>query len=152
MRSFASERQLSVRLFVELRSQFDELENALGSRFHQNGDGVRIAQLGPGKERVLQVQFRRIAGTQGSGDAALGEKRIALEHTSFGQHRDTSVRCGFQRRCQACDAAADDDEIGHLGFNGAGPPTDGLEVFYDQIAHFGRRVAHLTHREALEVA
>ena len=79
VRRFASEREASARIEVEVRAGGLQFAHARRPFFDEHLDGRRIAQRRARGERVLTVQRRRIAGAERRGDAALRVRGRAVE-------------------------------------------------------------------------
>ena len=101
---------LEAETLVELDAELDEVADARGRLLRQHGDGARAAEPATGAQGVLRVQRRRVVGAHRGGDPALGEEARRREERPLGEHEHVAFRGRAQRREEAGDAAAHDDE------------------------------------------
>ena len=119
VRPFERQRNLAVHL-VERNAHAREVGHALRAFARQHAHRLRVAESSARLQRVLGVPSGRVALAERRRDAALSVQRVrvldaALRHDEHG----TVLSCG---ECgeQACDAAADNDEIEMLCHSGRG--------------------------------
>ncbi len=106
------ERDVTFGSLVEFRPPADQPTNRRRSRFHEHPDRNRVAQAGPGHDRVVHVRLWGVAGPEGGGDPALGPPCGALVHQGLGHdhHPLTRPACP-QRGGESGDAGAHDDDV-----------------------------------------
>ena len=95
---------------VELDSELDEVADARGRLVGQDRDGARATDAAARAKRVLGVQRRIVVLAHGGRDPALREQARRREQRPLGQHEHVALGGRAQRREEAGDAAADDDE------------------------------------------
>jgi hypothetical protein len=99
-------------LFVEVRAEANELGD-LARRFaHDHFNDVAMAQPAAGAERILDVILKAILRRQHPRDAALGVVARTLLNLVLGDDEHVERRRDFERRAQARNAGADDEDVG----------------------------------------
>ena len=79
--------QQARRLAVELDPERDQLVHTARPLVDQDAHGLLVAQAGPGRQRVGQVQVGRVlVGPEHGGDAALGPAGGRLRQHALGEH------------------------------------------------------------------
>ena len=81
-------------------------------RCDQDVHGLRVAQAVAGRDRVGGVQRRRVVGADRCRNAALRVASAARAGSALVSTRTRPCACERDRRPQAGDAAADDEEVG----------------------------------------
>jgi hypothetical protein len=77
---------------IKLHPQRNEPTNSSGSLFSQNTRRLRIAQTSARSQRILQVQFGAIIGSQSHGKTTLSVTSVTLTKLAFGKKRYPQVR------------------------------------------------------------
>ena len=100
-------------VLVEDRTPGDELADGVGPLVHQDPDRLAVTDPGTRDQGVLLVLLGSVTGAEGRGDPALGPlRRTRAEHV-LGDHQDlVDLPVEAQRRGEAGDPGADDDDIG----------------------------------------
>ena len=98
---------------IEGDTERDEVENARGPLLRQHANGRRVAQPGPGVERVARVQLRTIVAEHRSRDTALRPRRRTRGQHVFRDDRHIVVPRGPDRGDEPGHAAADDKNVRH---------------------------------------
>ena len=92
-------------------AQFLQPGDGGGCVFHGELRGLQVAQSGAGHQGVVHMGGVAVAFGQHRGDATLGPVAGAVGDAAFGDHRHAMGRRQAQRRGQAGQAAADDEDV-----------------------------------------
>ena len=109
--AFGGERRPAVGIDVEASAPLDELERVARTFLGQHPHRSLIAQSVARHRGIAGVQGGRIVRTNRRGDAALRVFRIAFARIGLRDDHDIAGGRQLNRRAQARDAAADDDEV-----------------------------------------
>ena len=101
----------AVGIAIEPRAHAEQFADVADAVLDQRGDGGFVAQAVARAQRVGRVQRRAVVVADGRGDAALRVAGVALGRIGLGQDEHAAGRRERDRRAQAGDAAADDDEV-----------------------------------------
>ncbi len=101
---------LEAEAVVELDAELDEVADPRRRLLGQHRDGARAAEPAACSQRVLRVQRRVVVLPDGGRDAALREQARRREQRPLREHEDVALGGRAERREEAGDAAADDDE------------------------------------------
>jgi len=130
----ARERQQARGLAVELDPEGDQLVDTSRTLVDEDAHGLLIAQTGPGRQRVGEVEVGRVlVGSEHRGDAALRPASRRLGQRAFGQHaeregRRRAARAGQPHRGrQTGDATPQDQDVERSG-RGPGGHADSFSV------------------------
>jgi 3-dehydroquinate synthase len=110
VRPFDRERRRAVLLPVELCAPLDQLADVSRPVLHQHLHGANVAESVAGRDRILGVKLRRIVGTKGRRDAALGVAGITLFRLSFRENENVARAAQPGDCAQTRDTAANDEE------------------------------------------
>ena len=89
----------------------DQPVDAGAGLLHHSPDHGRVAQSGPGRQRVGDMGVDGILLVGHGGDAALGIERGALAQRFLGEHGNPRMIGQLQRKAQPGRAAADDQDL-----------------------------------------
>lgn len=111
VRGLHRERWLPVRAAIEPDAPFHQFANEAGAVFNEHLHRLRIAEAVAGGDRVSRMQLRRVAGTNGRGNASLRVTGVAFLGARFGQDKHIAVSGEFGGRAKRGDATADDEKV-----------------------------------------
>ena len=111
VRALPPESRSAVVAPVEAGSPLHQLPHVVRPFGDEHLDRGRVRQPGSGLERIGQVEFRRIVGTDRGGDPALGVPGVALRAAGFREEKDAPVTGQLNGGAQPRYAAADDEEV-----------------------------------------
>jgi hypothetical protein len=97
---------------VEVGAGGVELAHPVGALLHQHLHRGGVAQRGPGRQRVLSVEGRRVPGAERGRDPPLRVGRGRVEERALGEEEDVALLGGAPRRVEPGDAGADDEKSG----------------------------------------
>jgi len=90
---------------------FHQLADIARPFCNEDADCLLITETVAGMNRVSRVERRRVVRADCRGDPALRVPRVAFGRRRFGQDEDAPDGRERDGGAQACDAAADDNEI-----------------------------------------
>lgn len=111
------EGSLRSRAVIERHAEFGQLAYTIRTIVHDHLNDVRMTQTVPGVERVLDVQLKRIIGTEYRSYPALCIVGTRLKLVLLGHHGNGATFGGLQSKSKAGNAAADHKQI-KLMFHG----------------------------------
>ena len=109
---------------VEVGAPADQLADPLGCLADDHLDDLGVAQPLAGGEGVGDVVVEVVLGVEDAGDPALGVVAVALADLVLGDDQDAELVGDAERRAEAGDAAADDQDVGEVVGQLAGVEAD----------------------------
>ena len=117
--ALAAQHQFAV-FAVEVCAPLDQLldmpRRLADDHFHH----VAVAQIGAGRERILDVVVERVLRVEHARDAALCIRAVGLLHRELGNHQERQPRVDFHRGPQAGNPAADNEHVDEVVRNPLG--------------------------------
>ena len=95
----------------EASAEADQLAHCLGTFAHDRLDRGAIAQAGARADRVVDMRFERIVHAPHARNAALRVRGVGLGAAGLCEHGDGANLGRLEGEGQACDAAADYQEV-----------------------------------------
>src|SRR5436190_5713425 len=98
-------------MLIKLHAQLHQFLNALWSICDDVPYGRFIAESGPGNKRVIHMRLNGVRSLRHRRDPALCPSGIGLRFGLFSDDGDSAGLGDFERKAQASEATADDDEV-----------------------------------------